>query len=101
MNRTETTSRIVTTGTKRISAARQYSLRGIIDLSIRANMCLPYPQPQTLTRPAVNQPPRFSPQPGNVLAIEEGVRLLLAPNPSPMTERGTNTWLLGEGAVTL
>ncbi|WP_333828659.1 MBL fold metallo-hydrolase [Pararhodobacter sp.] len=49
----------------------------------------------------MNQTPSFSPQPGIVYAVEEGLRMMLAPNPSPMTERGTNTWLLGEGAVTL
>lgn len=33
--------------------------------------------------------------------IEPGLRLILAPNPSAMTFRGTNTWLLGEGRVTV
>lgn len=51
-------------------------------------------QPQPFDRP-------FDPSPGTPFALEEGVRLLLAPNPSPMTERGTNTWLLGDGAVTV
>ena len=32
---------------------------------------------------------------------EPGLRRLVAPNPSPMTQAGTNTWLLGEGAVTV
>jgi hydroxyacylglutathione hydrolase len=43
----------------------------------------------------------FDPRPDRPLALEPGVRLVLAPNPSPMTERGTNTWLLGTGAVTV
>lgn len=43
----------------------------------------------------------FAPRPGQPLRLEPGLRLVLAPNASPMTERGTNTWLLGEGAVTV
>ncbi|WP_417601068.1 MBL fold metallo-hydrolase [Pararhodobacter oceanensis] len=38
----------------------------------------------------------FAPLPGQPLTLEPGLRLLLAPNPSPMTERGTNTYILGD-----
>lgn len=37
----------------------------------------------------------FNPKPGIPVALQPGLRLLLAPNPSPMTYLGTNTYLLG------
>ncbi|PTX46419.1 hydroxyacylglutathione hydrolase [Gemmobacter caeni] len=37
--------------------------------------------------------------PGEVIRPEAGVRMVLAPNPSPMTHWGTNTYIIGEGAV--
>ncbi len=45
--------------------------------------------------------PHSAPRPGQPLALAEDLRLVLAPNASPMTHWGTNTWLLGTGAVTV
>ena len=41
--------------------------------------------------------PAFRPTPGVPETLAPGLRRLLAPNPSPMTFRGTNTYLLGTG----
>ncbi|MEO0773042.1 MAG: MBL fold metallo-hydrolase [Pseudomonadota bacterium] len=37
----------------------------------------------------------FNPECGRAEALGPGLRRILAPNPSPMTQRGTNTYLLG------
>lgn len=42
---------------------------------------------------------RISPTPGQVRQVAPGLRQVLAPNPSPMTLHGTNTWILGTGRV--
>jgi len=39
------------------------------------------------------------PVPGQVRQVAPGLRQVLAPNPSPMTLHGTNTWIVGEGRV--
>ncbi|UWQ80757.1 MBL fold metallo-hydrolase [Leisingera sp. S132] len=44
-------------------------------------------------------PDDFNPQPGLAEALEPGLRRILAPNPSPMTYRGTNTYVLGTGGL--
>ncbi|MDU9006872.1 MBL fold metallo-hydrolase [Sedimentitalea todarodis] len=44
----------------------------------------------------MTQPPDdFNPMPGKPETLESGLRRILAPNPSPMTYRGTNTYLIG------
>lgn len=43
----------------------------------------------------------FDPAVGMAEQIAPGLRRVLAPNPSPMTFRGTNTYLLGQGRVTV
>jgi glyoxylase-like metal-dependent hydrolase (beta-lactamase superfamily II) len=40
-------------------------------------------------------PDDFNPPPGLAVTLSPGLRRILAPNPSPMTYRGTNTYLLG------
>ncbi len=41
-------------------------------------------------------PDDFNPTPGQIHELSPGLSRLLAPNPSPMTYRGTNTYLLGD-----
>ncbi|WP_372615070.1 MBL fold metallo-hydrolase [Aquicoccus sp.] len=44
----------------------------------------------------MQSPDDFNPPAGVPIEIEPGLTRILAPNPSPMTYRGTNTYLLGE-----
>lgn len=42
-----------------------------------------------------------APEPGQPEELFPGIRRVLAPNPSPMTHWGTNTWLIGTGEITI
>ncbi|MEP2954811.1 MAG: MBL fold metallo-hydrolase [Sulfitobacter sp.] len=44
-------------------------------------------------------PDNFDPEIGLAETLEPGLRRIVAPNPSPMTYRGTNTYLLGQSEV--
>uniref|UniRef100_UPI003F6B289B MBL fold metallo-hydrolase n=1 Tax=Marivita sp. TaxID=2003365 RepID=UPI003F6B289B len=45
--------------------------------------------------------PDFQPEPGIAEWLAPGLRRVLAPNPSPMTFRGTNTYLIGDGDLAI
>ena len=45
--------------------------------------------------------PDFQPEPGIAEWLAPGLRRVLAPNPSPMTFRGTNTYLVGDGDLAI
>jgi glyoxylase-like metal-dependent hydrolase (beta-lactamase superfamily II) len=45
--------------------------------------------------PVTDPQPEFRPRSGRPETLAPGLRRVLAPNPSPMTYRGTNTYLLG------
>ena len=47
----------------------------------------------------MTQTSTFDPPPGIAQEVGPGIRRILAPNPSPMTFRGTNTYLLGDRQV--
>ena len=47
----------------------------------------------------MQDPDDFNPAPGVAIELEPGLRRILAPNPSPMTYRGTNTYVLGDTAL--
>ncbi len=41
------------------------------------------------------------PEPGQAVEVEVGLRMVLAPNPSPMTYWGTNTWIVGQRGLAI
>ena len=54
-----------------------------------------YPDARPLESQMTSPPDSFDPPTGIAEMLEPGLRRIVAPNPSPMTYRGTNTYLLG------
>ena len=54
---------------------------------------------QALDQQMTDPQPEFQPTVGIAKDIAPGIRRILAPNPSPMTFRGTNTYLVGEEEI--
>lgn len=52
-----------------------------------------------MSQPALPLPEDFDPPIGQAEVIAPGLRRIVAPNPSPMTWRGTNTYLLGTDEI--
>ncbi len=47
----------------------------------------------------IDPQPDFQPVPGRAETLSPNLRRILAPNPSPMTYRGTNTYVLGSAGL--
>jgi glyoxylase-like metal-dependent hydrolase (beta-lactamase superfamily II) len=70
-------------------------------LSHPKDMRYTYPDARPLESQMTNPPDSFDPPVGIAEMLEPGLRRIVAPNPSPMTYRGTNTYLLGTGDLAI
>ena len=82
-------------GTSRIRAARPKSERGMYRFN-HPNVMAP-----TLGGGRMRESAKARPEPGVAEEIAPGIRRVLAPNPSPMTQWGTMSYILGEGEVAI
>jgi glyoxylase-like metal-dependent hydrolase (beta-lactamase superfamily II) len=71
-------------------------LHHAVKRNVRTSQGLHFPQaPDAVATMTIDPQPEFNPVPGEPVELAEGLRRILAPNPSPMTFRGTNTYLVG------